>query len=457
MLLQMTSDKTKQILRFRHLLTPDGMVHDRQLVVGVDGRIERVEPAPEGTGAWDGWLALPGMPNAHSHVFQRALAGYGEARVSGEDSFWSWREAMYRLAGNISPDDLHAIARQGFTDMLRAGFTSVAEFHYLHHLPDGSRSPAMADAVFAAAAETGIRLRLFPVAYFHAGFGHKSPTPGQVRFVHSDVEEFLRLVDALAQHEPGIAPHSLRAVPVQWLTELIQGAERILGGGFPVHIHIAEQRRELEECLAEHARTPIRLLADTVDLDSRWQLVHATHADHEEIARIATCGAGVVICPITEAYLGDGLFDAVGFREMGGAMAIGSDSNCRIDVFEELRLLEYGQRLRAERRARLAGEAGLGVPLYASSASAGAAAIGLPVGSISAGAFADIVVIDEVSDSLAGHGIESALDALVINGSRTDISDVYVGGRRVVVAGRSTIEARTRNEFHAVVQRLLAI
>lgn len=453
----MTSDRAKQILRFRHLLTPDGMVHDQQLVVGADGRIERVEPVPEGTTAWDGWLALPGMPNAHSHVFQRALAGYGEARASGEDSFWSWREAMYRLAGTISPDDLHVIARQGFMDMLRAGFTSVAEFHYLHHLPDGARSPAMADAVFAAAAETGIRLRLFPVAYFHAGFGHKAPAPGQARFVHSDVEEFLRLVDALGRHGPGIAPHSLRAVPVQWLNELVRGAEQILGDDFPVHIHIAEQRRELEECLAEHSRTPIRLLADTVDLDFRWQLVHATHADHEEIGRIAKCGAGVVICPITEAYLGDGLFDAVRFRDLGGALAIGSDSNCRIDVFEELRLLEFGQRLRAERRARLADATGLGVPLYASSALAGATAIGMSVGSISAGAFADIVVIEEASEALAGHGIESALDALVINGSRTDIDDVYVSGRRVVVAGRGGIEAQARNEFHATVQRLLAV
>jgi len=451
----MTRGKPEQILKFRHMLTPDGMVHDRQLVVGADGRIAGIERVPAGVRDWDGWLALPGMPNAHSHVFQRALAGYGEARASEEDSFWSWRDAMYRLAARITPEDLQVIARQGFIDMLRAGFTSVAEFHYLHHLPDGTRSLAMAQAVLAAAAETGIRLRLFPVAYFHSGFGGTPPVPGQLRFTHADIAEFLRLVEGLAEHKPGIAPHSLRAVPAAWLAELTRGAGEILGTEFPIHIHIAEQRRELEDCLAVHARTPIRLLADSVDLDSRWQLVHATHADHEEIARIAGSGAGVVICPITEAYLGDGLFDAVQYRGSGGSLSIGSDSNCRIDVFEELRLLEYGQRLRAERRARLADGSGLGAPLYASVAAAGGTATGLAVGTIAPGAFADLVVIDETAEAVIGHDSASVLDALVINGGRADVSGVYVGGRRVVTAGRHPDQENVRAGFHSTVQRLL--
>lgn len=444
----MKSSENSNILRFRHLLTPDGMVHDRQLVVGADGRIERIEPAPAGT--WDGWLALPGMPNAHSHVFQRALAGYGEARASDEDSFWSWREAMYRLAGRITPDDMHAIARQGFSDMLAAGFTSVGEFHYLHHLPDGSRTTEMADAVIAAASETGIRLRLLPVAYFFAGFGMQPPNPGQRRFVHQNVDEFLGLLEKLARHTPGIAPHSLRAVPVEWLPELVKGAGNVLGNDFPIHIHIAEQRREIQDCLAAHARTPIRVLGDTIELDSRWQLVHATHADAEEIAHVADNGAGVVICPITEAYLGDGLFDAVAFDRAGGSLSIGSDSNCRIDVFEELRLLEYGQRLRYERRARFSDENGLGERLYSRSAAAGGAAIGFDAGRIAAGAFADLLVVNETGDALIGHRASSALDALVINGGRADVECVYVGGRRIENA-----TTHVRNEFHRTVQRLL--
>ena len=453
----MRTDENARILRFRHLLTPDGMVHDRQLVVGADGRIQRIEAAD--SDAWDGWLALPGMPNAHSHVFQRALAGYGEARspsTSGsEDSFWSWRDAMYRLAARITPADLHVIARQGFIDMLRAGFTSVAEFHYLHHLPDGSRTTEMAEAVLAAAEETGMRLRLFPVAYFHSGFGSKPPTAGQRRFVHDDVDEFLRLVERLVPYAPGIAPHSLRAVPAKWLRGLVAGAETLLGDEFPVHVHISEQRREVEECVATHARTPIRLLADSVHLDHRWQLVHATHADDEEIDQVAGTGAGIVICPITEAYLGDGLFNAVRFRARNGMLSIGSDSNCRIDVFEELRLLEYGQRLRFERRARLADSHGLGAPLYTHCAAAGSAATGLSVGVVAPGSFADLAVIDETADALAGHSATGALDALVINGGRADISAVYVGGRRVIGDNEHKLEAITRKAFHDVVQRLL--
>lgn len=444
-----------RILKFRHLLTPDGMVHDGQVVVGADGRIERVEAAPADTRDWDGWLALPGMPNAHSHVFQRALAGYGEARSSDQDSFWSWRDAMYRLAARITPDDLHAIARQGFIDMLRAGFTCVAEFHYLHHLADGTHTRAMADAVIAAAAETGIRLRLLPVAYFHSGFGEQPPSAGQKRFVHAGIDEYLRLLESLVPHAPGIAPHSLRAVPASWLGDLVNGAEALLGNDFPIHIHIAEQRRELDDCLKAHARTPVRLLADSVDLDARWQLVHATHADAEEIARITGSGAGVVICPITEAYLGDGLFDAVAFRARGGMLSIGSDSNCRIDVFEELRLLEYGQRLRHERRARLADETGLGAPLYRHAATAGGAALRMPVGGIVAGAYADLLVIDGQADALAGHDIGSALDALVINGSRADVTDVYVGGKRVIAAGRHASALAVRERFDHVTRTLL--
>lgn len=445
---------TAKTLRFRHLLTPDGMLHDRQLELDGAGRIAAISPVPDAdSAAWDGWLALPGMPNAHSHVFQRALAGFGEAR-RGEESFWSWREAMYRLAGRMSPDDLHAVARQGFADMLRAGFTSVAEFHYLHHLPDGSRTRAMADAVIAAAVETGIRLRLLPVAYFTSGFGGKPPAEGQKRFVHADIPEYLRLLESLAEVRPGIAPHSLRAVPVEWLGELIAGAESLLGDDFPIHIHIAEQTAELAQCREAHGVTPIRLLLDTVHLDSRWQLVHATHASDDELNDLHETGAGVVICPITEAYLGDGLFPAVKYREQGGRMSIGSDSNCRVDVFEELRIFEYGQRLRDQRRARLADEHGL-ARLYRETAEAGAAALRMPVGVIREGAFADLVVIPETAPALLGHDANTALDALLINGSRADVADIYVGGVRKLASGAFADSESIARSFDSTVRRLL--
>src|SRR5690606_6162674 len=203
------------------------------------------------------------------------------------------------------------------------------------------------------------------------------------------------------------------------------------------------------------ARTPIRLLADSVDLDARWQLVHATHAEAEEIDAIADSGSGVVICPITEAYLGDGLFDAVRFREKGGRLAIGSDSNCRIDAFEELRLLEYGQRLREQRRARLATTAGLGAPLWLEAVAAGTTALQLPCQGVTPGAFADFLAFDETADALAGHDADSALDALIINGGRTDVSAVFVGGRRIVDNGRHSLQSRAHDEFHQVVRTLI--
>lgn len=448
-----------RILNFRHVLTPDGILPDQQLHVDGEGRISAIQPIPDTAEKpeFDGFLALPGMPNAHSHCFQRALAGFGE-QSRGEDSFWSWREAMYKAALVMTPDQLHVVARQAFADMLAGGFTSVAEFHYLHHLPDGSRTRAMADAVVAAAEETGIRMRLLPVAYFTAGFGPdaqgpgggKPPVDGQRRFVHRDVEEYLQLLESLLSGsavEPGIAPHSLRAVPPRLLNELLEGAEQLLGDAFPIHIHISEQQKEIDDCIVAFDHRPIELLAETVSLGPRWNLVHATHADSAEVRAMAAAGANVVLCPLTEAYLGDGLFDATAFVKQGGRIAIGSDSNARIDVFEELRLLEYGQRLREQARARLADENGLAT-LYASTAATGASALGLPTGQLAVGCYADIIGIDASSPALHGHDVATAIDALVINGCRHDISSTWVGGNPV---NRNT----TSEDFSRVVRDLM--
>lgn len=438
-------------LTFKHILTPDGMLHDRTLVVDAQGLITAVEPAQ---GTFDGFLALPGMPNAHSHAFQRAMSGYGEA-AAGRDSFWSWREAMYRLANAVTPDDMYAIARQAYADMLRAGFTSVAEFHYIHHGHDGAAGAEMAQAVIAAARATGIRLRLLPVFYHAGGFG-KPALPAQHRFVHQSVGDYCRLLEKLEGVALGIAPHSLRAVPPQLLPELVQAAGTLLGGAFPIHIHIAEQSDEVGDCLTAYGKRPVELLADIVVLDDNWNLVHATHATAHEISLITTGGANVVICPITEAYLGDGLMEAHELVRQGGRLAIGSDSNCRIDALEELRWLEFGQRLRTRRRSLLADRHGLGVPLWNLAAASGALALQYPVGGIQPGRYADLVVFDESAAPFAGHTARTLLDALIINGGTADVAAVYVGGKPLVREGRHQAADDIRRAFDSVVRKIYA-
>ncbi|HSN18904.1 MAG TPA: formimidoylglutamate deiminase [Gammaproteobacteria bacterium] len=437
-------------LAFEYILTPQGMVRDQALVVDAAGRIERIEP--RGAGPCDGFLAIPGMPNAHSHAFQRALAGYGEV-PRGEDSFWSWREAMYRLANRVTPEEMFIIAREAFWDMLRGGFTSVAEFHYLHHMPDGRPGAQMGRAVVEAAKETGIRMRLLPVYYQTGGF-RKPARDEQRRFVHAGIDEFCALLEEFRGVELGLAPHSLRAVPAESLPVLVEAVSRYIGPDAPIHIHISEQRREVEECEEIYRTTPVELLAKYVKLGPRWNLVHATHASEAERDSIRNAGATVVICPLTEAYLGDGLFAADDFMSTGGQVAVGSDSNCRIDAVEELRFLEYGQRLKKERRARLATGAGLGVPLWSAACRGGAMALGHASGAIEPGRLADVVVLQRDAPALRGHDVDTLMDALIIGGSRADIGDVYVGGQRRVHAGVCHGQEESARTFHDAVRRL---
>lgn len=439
-------------LTFKYMLTPEGIRKDCLLSVDENGMITAIEPA---AGPVDGYFAIPGMPNAHSHVFQRALSGFGEV-PSGEDSFWSWREAMYRLARQVTPEDMFAIAHETFLDMLRGGFTSVAEFHYLHHLPDGRPGPEMAQAVIDAARATGIHLVLLPVLYRRGGF-EQPAGQAQQRFVHARLDEYCRLLEQLQGVKLGIAPHSLRAVEPEVLSRLLAQAGRVLGKRFPIHIHISEQRREVEECVARYGCTPIELLARNVQLDSSWNLVHATHASETELQLMRERDTTVVLCPITEAYLGDGLFAAVEFVTAGGRIAIGSDSNCRIDAVEELRLLEYGQRLRQERRARLANRDGLGLPLWRQACAGGAAALMEPVGAIAVGRRADLVVLDEQASPWLGHDISTLLDAFIIGGSRQDIGAVYVGGHHIVDHGTVKGDTRSAQTFARTVSRLNAV
>ncbi|MEE8108708.1 MAG: amidohydrolase family protein, partial [Gammaproteobacteria bacterium] len=317
-------------------------------------------------------------------------------------------------------------ATQAFAEMLAAGFSSVAEFHYLHHRVDGARSPAMGRAIIAAAQDTGIRLLLLPVLYRQGGF-NEPPGAAQSRFVHDEIDGFCRLLEQLSAVRLGFAPHSLRAVAVEDLCSILDAVDSVLGADYPIHIHISEQQREVEECIAHHGARPLEVLAKHTELGPRWNLVHGTHFLPAELALASDSGCQVVLCPLTEASLADGIFPATAFQRLGGRWAIGSDSNARIDPIEELRLLEYGQRLRDGLRARLAGEESLGATLWQQACDGGAAALAMPVGRLEAGFYADITVLAKTG-VLNGPAPERLLDALIAGGSRQDVAAVYVGG-----------------------------
>src|SRR5471032_3207297 len=329
-------------LHLETALMPDGWRHD--VVVSVEhGVIAGIEAAGSGPAERISGVTVPGLPNLHSHAFQRAMAGLTERRGTQADSFWTWREAMYRFVERLSPDDLEAIAALAYMEMLEAGFTSVAEFHYLHHRPDGQpydNIAEMSERIIAAADTVGIGLCLLPVFYRQIGFLGKPPSDGQRRFLNTR-DSYARLMETkVPGGEIGIAPHSLRAVTVddlKWAATTFAGK--------PAHIHISEQTREVDDCLVAHKKRPIDLFLDTIDAGRNWYLIHATHADAGEIARMAKSGVVAGLCPITEANLGDGLFDVPALLKQGGRFGIGSDSNVRISAADELRTLEYGQRL----------------------------------------------------------------------------------------------------------------
>lgn len=432
-------------LTFEYALTPQGLQSGCRLSIDEAGMIVSVEHGA--AGPRNGGLALPGMPNAHSHAFQRALAGRGEGM--GQDSFWGWRAVMYRVANAIDPDDLYVIALRAFADMLRGGFTAVGEFHYVHHRRDGARGTEMALALREAARDAGIRLLMLPVLYQRGGFG-RDPAPEQMRFVHRSLDEFGELLTALRDQPCGVAPHSLRAVPLEMLADLVQLTDSVLGPTAPIHIHVSEQPREVAECRAAHGHPPIQCLEETVELGPRWSLVHATHAEPHEVAILQTQDANLVLCPLTEAYLGDGLFPLGALSSLGTAnFAIGSDSNVRIDAIEELRLAEYGQRLIHMRRTALAGNDDLGGSLWSRSALTGARSLGQPIGALAAGRYADLTVLNLADPLFAGVPAEHVLDAWITGGSAAQIEAVYVGGQRRVERGE--VAGATANDRFAEV------
>jgi formiminoglutamate deiminase len=424
---------------------PDGWARNVGVAVR-DGAFSEIVPdAPPGYGPRLSGRAIPGMPNLHSHTFQRAMAGLAERRGPGADSFWSWREVMYGFLSRLSPDDVEAVAAMAMVEMLEGGFTALAEFHYLHHQPDGTpyADPAeMAARIAAAAAQTGIGLTLLPALYSHGGFGPQPPGPGQRRFL-SDGESFLRLLDASARaiaplpdSRLGFAPHSLRAVTGAQITQALAACPT-----GPVHIHVAEQLAEVDSCLAWSGQRPVEHLLATQLVDARWCLVHATHVTPEERSAMAASGATVGLCPITEANLGDGLFPAANYA---GAWGIGSDSNVEISAPAELRLLEYGQRLHRRGRNVMARGAGrsTGEDLYAAALAGGAPACGRDIGRIAVGARADLVLLE------AG----ATLDEFVF--VRPRIRQVMVGGRVLVEAGRHVARDAAEARFARTMARL---
>ncbi|MFT4935929.1 MAG: formimidoylglutamate deiminase [Pseudoalteromonas distincta] len=448
-------------LWFETALLPGGWARNVRLSLA-DGRIARVavgaEPAAEDE---RGGIALPGLPNLHSHTFQRAMAGLTEARGATADSFWSWRELMYRFVGRLEPDDVEAIAALAFLEMLETGFTRVGEFHYLHHDPDGraySNSAEMGERIAAAAAETGIALTLLPVFYAHAGFGGAPPSDAQRRFV-TDLDGYAHLLDAsraaaagLPDAVVGVAPHSLRAVTRSELAA-------VSGSASPVHIHIAEQLREVDDCLAWSGARPVEWLLDNAAVDARWCLVHATHMTAEETARLARSGAVAGLCPITEANLGDGLFPAPSYLDAGGAIGVGSDSNVRIDAAEEMRLLEYGQRLSVCARNVLSGAVGAstGAALYRQSLAGGAQALAQPaLGGFVEGGAADLVALDTRHPDLAARAGDEILDAYVFAGGSRLVKDVWRAGRKVVEDGRHHARDRIVARYRLALERLLS-
>ncbi|PZQ22029.1 MAG: formimidoylglutamate deiminase [Sphingopyxis macrogoltabida] len=428
-------------LYFDSALLPEGWARDVRLTI----RGGRIAAIATGVAAAAGderhGAAVPGLPNLHSHAFQRGMAGMAERRGPSADSFWTWREVMYRFLDRMTPDDLHAVAALAYLEMAETGFTRVGEFHYLHHDRGGTpfADPAeMSRAIIAAAAESGIGLTLLPVLYAHSGFGAAPPQPQQARFLH-DMDGYARLIAAvgaagadLPDMVVGVAPHSLRAVSPDQLAALAP-----LAAGRPVHIHIAEQMREVEDCLAWSGARPVEWLLDHADVDARWCLVHATHMTDAETAAMARSGAVAGLCPITEANLGDGLFPAEGFIAAGGRYGVGSDSNVLIDASEELRLLEYGQRLTRRGRNLMAGGEGrsTGDDLYAAALAGGAAALGVPAGLV-VGAAADLVSLDRDHASLAGKAGDALTDAFLFAAGRGAIRHVWRFGTRIVSDGR---------------------
>lgn len=406
-------------------------------------------------------IALPGLCNLHSHAFQRGMAGLAETRGPSDDSFWTWREVMYRFLDRLTPDDLQAIATLAYAEMLESGFTRVGEFHYLHHDPDGcayADIAEMAGRIAAAAEITGIGLTLLPVFYAQGGFGGSPPSLAQRRFLNAP-DRFEALIEASRHHlkslpdaNHGVAPHSLRAATPEQLARIVP-----LADGGPIHIHIAEQLKEVGECVAWSGQRPVEWLLSHAAVDANWCLIHATHMTDEETDRLAASGAVVGLTPITEANLGDGLFPAVRFLGAGGSFGVGTDSNVLIDAAEELRLLEYGQRLATRSRNLLSSpmRPSVGGSLFTKAISGGARALGQNLAGLSEGGSADVVALRSDHPSLVGRSGDAVLDGWIFGARGGVVDRVWRRGRLMVEDGRHVGKGGVIERYSATLNRLL--
>ena len=451
-------------LLLEHALLPDGW-HSGVLVGIEEGVIASLatHPSPQQLEAAQAiaGATIPGLPNLHSHTFQRGMAGLAETRGPSGDSFWTWRQVMYRFLEHLDPDDVEAIAAMAMMEMLEGGFTSLAEFHYLHHDPGGNHYANLAELalrIIAAAQQTGINLTLLPVLYARGGFGGQPVAAQQGRF-YNDLDSYLALhaasadaLKVLPHAKIGLAPHSLRAVTPDMLTAL-------LGAGLsgPVHIHIAEQVKEVDDCLAWSGRRPVEWLFDHHAVDAQWCLIHATHMSETETQALARSGAVAGLCPVTEANLGDGFFNACSYQALNGAWGVGSDSNIEISAFAELRCLEYGQRLLHRGRNLLAGAEGhsTGLDLYTKALQGGAQALQQPVGALRVGARADWVTLDLAHPTLAPLPQRHWLDALIFTTDRSAIRSVTVNGQICVLNGRHHAREALTARYTDRLKRLL--
>ena len=443
-------------------LLPGGWAERVLIEADAAGDITAVTPgaAPPGTARRLSGHVVPGMPNLHSHAFQRAMAGGAEKRSpAGQDSFWTWRETMYRFVGRFSPEDAEGVAAQLHAELLEHGFTAIAEFHYLHHQPDGSPYADVAEMAkrqLAAARWTGIGITLLPSLYRHGGIFEKRPHDGQRRFLN-DIDRFQAIVEASRaacagdpQAAVGLAPHSLRAVT----PDMLRAIQDFAG---PIHIHAAEQPKEVEECLAATGARPVRWLLDNMPLDARWVLIHATHLDESEVVDLARSGATAGLCPTTEASLGDGIFRLPDFLSAGGRFGIGTDSHVGTAPAFELRQLETSQRLRDHARAVATAEQNPhpGRTLFDAALAGGAQASGRKLGAIAAGMRCDLVELDDTHPLLLGREGDALLDAWVFSGQGNAVRSVACGGKMVVEAGRHVNAMAIRDAFGLAMRRLM--
>jgi formimidoylglutamate deiminase len=434
------------------VLLPDGWAKKVRLEV-TQGVITRVTPnsSPENAEHLRG-AVLPGMINLHSHAFQRALSGLSEHTVGSEDTFWTWRESMYALAGAFTPEIQLVVARQLYIEMLKAGYTSVAEFHYLHQ-PDPL---AMSESLLEAACQSGIHLLLLPSLYQHGGIGEKPLAFGQEKF-YLPTSDYLNLFSRLKTSvqnernlELGIAPHSLRAVSPQTLQELSQAVTDV-----PIHIHASEQMKEVAASLEYFKARPVEYLLDNFNVNEQWCLIHCTHTTTNELERLAKSGATVGLCPTTEGNLGDGFFNLSEYLRFHGHFGIGTDSNTSISPVEELRWLEYTQRLQQQKRNIVAGEFGSsGFNLYTTVLEGGRRAFASNIGRLEVGAKANLLVLDTEHPNLVGHSERTLLDAFVFSGNSNLVQDVMVNGIWVVQNRHHRLEEATKLEFSKVIRDL---